>query len=74
MAARGSLARWAARRVDEAHVSALAADDPVAFLRARQAEAERQYARSGDARDLALVRAYADSLDGPPTAEEGVAR
>jgi hypothetical protein len=38
--------------------------DPVAYLRRRQAEAEAAYFRTGHADDLALVRAYEQSLDG----------
>lgn len=56
--------RWAANRVDQAHAAAAAKDDPVAYLRVQQDAAERAYLATGDKRDLALVRAFADSLDG----------
>jgi len=56
--------RWAANRVDLAHAAAAAKPDPVAYLREQQADAERAYLASGDRRDLALVRAFAASLDG----------
>lgn len=56
--------RDAQRRVDREHLRAVGEMDPVAYLRRRQAEAEAAYLASGNRRDLALVRAYARSLDG----------
>lgn len=52
------------RLVDNEHARAAREADPVAFLRARQAEAEAAYAATGDPDDLALVRAFERSLDG----------
>jgi hypothetical protein len=53
----------ARQRVDDAHLLARRQDDPVTFLRQEQAETEAVYARSGDPDDLALVRAFEQSLD-----------
>ena len=61
---RSRWARWAAHRVDLAHAAAAAKPDPVAYLRECQAEAEYRYLATGNRRDLALVRAFATSLDG----------
>lgn len=76
---RTSLDAWADRRVDDAHLIAsrrcvVAVDpngaaayepvNPVAFLRAEQIDAERVYCATGGKRELALVRAFARSLDG----------
>lgn len=56
--------RRADREVTRQHEFASRQPDPVAFLRARQAEAEARYAQHGGADLLALVRAYDRSLDG----------
>lgn len=61
---RTSLDAWADRRVNDAHMSATRKPDPVAFLRDQQAGAERVYCATGGKRELALVRAFARSLDG----------
>ena len=56
------------REVDYEHKRALQvhgpADNPVTYLRARQAAAEAAYAVSGHPDELALVRAFERSLDG----------
>jgi hypothetical protein len=58
----------ARRKVDAEHrhaaVAAGRGAEPIAYLRARQAEAEAEYAATGDPDALALVRAYEESLDG----------
>jgi hypothetical protein len=63
----GRWSRWAGNRVDLAHVAASSRPDPVAYLRECQAKAERQWVEGGDARSLALARAFAASLDGRPS-------
>jgi hypothetical protein len=62
--------RRARRSVDIAHHLALNYPDPVAYLRRRQAEAEADYAATGHSEDLALVRAFEESLDGMERPEE----
>jgi hypothetical protein len=58
------LDRQADRRVDDAHQAATRQPDPVAYMREQQAAAEARWTRWGDKASLALVRAFARSLDG----------
>lgn len=55
--------RRARRRVDTAHQLAARQSDPVAYLRQQQRAAEEAYATSGDPDELALCRAFDQSLN-----------
>lgn len=57
---------FAENRVNLAHEAAAGVEDPVAYIRQRQAEAERAWFLSGSKRDLAVCEAFERSLDSVP--------
>jgi len=54
--------RHARHRVNQAHAVAATKPDPVAYMHQCLAEAEQAWCYSGTQQDLALVRAFEESL------------